>query len=139
MTLCPNDFPCIEYYLYKFKTLKVLCIKCQLDLSEDRCIYVILSKLSSAYFSFVYTFYATREALGSAYKKPSLECFCDAMIQEQDKLLQLGLISIVGTSNKALVVQQKDKSKNQHPRHNNKQNNGPKASHPAFAPNGDKG
>jgi hypothetical protein len=40
----------------------------------------------------------------SAYEKPSLEFFCDALIQEQDKLLQLGLISIAGTSNKSLVA-----------------------------------
>jgi hypothetical protein len=132
MTLSPNDFPCIEDYLSKFKTLRLLCIECQLDLKEDRCIYVILAKLGSAYYVFVSTFYATREALGSAYKQPSLESFCDALIREQDKLVQLGLISTTGTSNKSLVVQQKDKSKNpkkQHPRHNNKQNKGPKPSH----------
>jgi hypothetical protein len=34
MTLSPNDFPCIEDYLSKFKTLRLLCIECQLDLSE---------------------------------------------------------------------------------------------------------
>jgi hypothetical protein len=26
MTLSPNDFPCIEYYLSNFKTLILLCI-----------------------------------------------------------------------------------------------------------------
>jgi hypothetical protein len=51
----------------------------------------------------VSTFYATREALGTSYKKPTLESFCDSLIREQDKLLQLGVISTVGTSNKALV------------------------------------
>jgi hypothetical protein len=104
MTLSPNDFPCIEDYLSKFKTLRLLCIECQLDLPGDRCIYVILAKLGSAYSVFVSTFYATREALGSSYQKPSLESFCDALILEQDKLLQHGLINTAGTSNKALVV-----------------------------------
>jgi hypothetical protein len=75
MNLSPNDFPCIEDYLSKFKTLRILCIECQLDLKEDRCIYVILSKLGSAYSVFVSTFYATREALGSAYKNPLLSPF----------------------------------------------------------------
>jgi hypothetical protein len=112
MTLSPNDFSCIEDYLYKFKTLRLLCIDCKIDLKEDRCIYVILAKLGSAYSVFVSTCYATREALGSACKEPSLESFCDALIREQDKLVQLGLISTTGTSNKALVAQQKDKSKN---------------------------
>jgi hypothetical protein len=57
-------------------------------------------------------------------------------------LMQLGLISIVGTSNKALVVQQNDKSENpkkQHPRHNKKQNKGPKPSQLACTLNCDKG
>jgi hypothetical protein len=117
-----------------------LCIECQLDLKEDKSIYVILAKLGSAYSIFVSTFYATREALGSAYKNLTLESFCDALIREQDKLVQLGLISTAGTSNRALVVQQKDKSKNpkkQHPRHNNKQNKDPKPSPQASALNGD--
>jgi hypothetical protein len=56
--------------------------------------------------------------------------------------VQIGLISTTGTSNKALVVQQKYKSKNpkkQHPHHNNKQNKGPKFSQSTSAANGDKG
>jgi hypothetical protein len=68
MTLSPRYVPCIEYYLSKFKTFIIFCIEFQLDPKEDRCIYVILSKLGSAYFVFVSTFYATREAQGSDYK-----------------------------------------------------------------------
>jgi hypothetical protein len=37
-TLSPNYFPFIEDYLSKFKTLRILCIECNLDLKEDRCI-----------------------------------------------------------------------------------------------------
>jgi hypothetical protein len=65
------------------------------------------------------------------YKEPFLESFCDALIQEKDKLVQLGLINTASTSNKTLVAQHKDKSKNlkkQHPRHNKKQNKGFKPS-----------
>jgi hypothetical protein len=43
---------------------------------------------------FVSTFYATRQALGSAYQNPSLESFCDALIREKDKLVQLGVIKL---------------------------------------------
>jgi hypothetical protein len=131
MTLSPNDFPCIEYYLSKFKTLRLLFIECNLDVKEYRCIYAILAKPGNAYSVFVSTFYTTKETLMSAYKKPSLESFCDALIREQDNLVQLGLISTIVTSNKSLVVQQKDKSKNlkkQHLHHNNKQNKGLKPS-----------
>jgi hypothetical protein len=63
------------------------------------------------------------------------------LIREQDNLLHFGVIDTVGTSNKALVAQQKDKSlqqKKQHPR-NNKQNKDPKLSQPTSTPNGDKG
>jgi hypothetical protein len=104
MILSPNDFPCNKDYLSKFKTLTFLCIGCQLDMKEDRCIYVTLAKFSNAYSIFVSTCYATREVLGSVYKQPSLKSFCDALIREQDKLVQLGLINIVGTSNKALTT-----------------------------------
>jgi hypothetical protein len=64
------------------------------------------------------------------------------LIREQDKLVQLGVISTTGTSNKALVFHQKDKPKNpkkQHPCHNKKQYKGPKPNQTASAPNGDKG
>ena len=38
--------------------------ECKIKMEEERCIYLILSKLGSAYFVFVSTFYAMREALG---------------------------------------------------------------------------
>jgi hypothetical protein len=50
------------------------------------------------------------------------------------------VINTVGTSNKSLVTQQKDKYKNpkkQHPYHN-KKNKGPKPTQPTSTPNGDK-
>jgi hypothetical protein len=110
-------------------------------MEEEFCIYIILSKLGSAYFVFVSTFYAMRQALGKNYKKPSLESFYDASIREQDNLVQLGAINTAGTSNKALVTQQKDKQKNpkkKHPCHNNKQHKGPKPTQTTSTPNGDK-
>jgi hypothetical protein len=142
LTLSPNYFSCIEGYLSKFISLGILCEKCQIKLEEEPCIYIILSKLSSAYFVFVSTFYAMREDLGKAYQKPTLESFCDALIREQDNLVQLGVINTTGTSNKALVAQQKDTPKNpkkQHPRHNNKQHKRLKPTQTASAPNGEKG
>ena len=83
MTLNPNDFPCIEDYLSKFKTLRILCIKCQLDLPEDRCIYLILAKLGSAYFVFDLPFMPLKNIQGVLIQKPSLESLFDALIQEQ--------------------------------------------------------
>jgi hypothetical protein len=111
-------------------------------LEEECCIYIIPSKLGSAYYVFVSTFYAMREALGRDYQKPTFESFCDSFIREQDKLVQLGVINTTSTSNNALVTQQKDKPKNpknQHHRHNKKQHKGPKPTQTTSAPNGDKG
>jgi hypothetical protein len=90
---------------------------------------------------FVSIFYAMREALGKAYQNLTLESFCVALIREEDKLVQLGVINTAGTSNKALVAQQKDKPKNpkkQHPRYNKQQHKGPKPTQTTSAPNGDK-
>ena len=67
-------------------------------MEEECCIYLIISKLGSAYSMFVYTFYAMREALGKAYQKPTLESFCDALIRQKDKLVQLGVINTTDTS-----------------------------------------
>jgi hypothetical protein len=64
------------------------------------------------------------------------------LIREQDKLVQLGVINTAGTSNKALVIHQKDKPKNpkkQHHCHNNKQHKAPKSTQTTSSPNGDKG
>jgi hypothetical protein len=74
-------------------------------MEEECCIYLILSKLGSVYSVFVSTFYAMREALEKSYQKITLESFCVALIREEDKLLQLGVIDIVGTYNKGLVSQ----------------------------------
>jgi hypothetical protein len=98
--------------------------------------------LGSAYSVFVSTFYGMQEALGEAYQKPSLENFCDALIREKDKLVQLGVISTTGTSNKSLVIHQNDEPKNpkkKNPHHNNKQYKGSKPTQTAFSPNGNKG
>jgi hypothetical protein len=73
-------------------------------MEEERCIYLILSKLGSAYFVFVSTFYAMREDLGKVYQKPTLESFCAALIREEDKLVQLEVINTTSTSNKVLVA-----------------------------------
>jgi hypothetical protein len=105
LTLSPNDFSCLGNYLSRFKTLRILCEECKIKMEEECCIYFILSKLGSAYFVFVSTFYAMREDLGEeAYEKPSLESFCASLIREEDKLVQFGVINTAGPSNKALVT-----------------------------------
>jgi hypothetical protein len=114
-----------------------------IKMEEERCIYLIISKLGSAYFVFVSTFYSMRGSLGEeAYEKPTFESFCASLIREEDKLVQFGVINTASPSNKALVSQQKDKPKypkKQHPRYNNKQHKGPKPTQTTSSPTGDKG
>jgi hypothetical protein len=65
----------------------------------------------------------------SSYKDLKIESFCDYLITEKEKHVQLGVVSTASTPNKSFVAQQKYKSKNpkkQHPHHNNKKNEGPK-------------
>jgi hypothetical protein len=70
------------------KHLDFFCQYCKIDMKDDRCIYVILAKIGSAYSVFVSTFYATREALGILIRT-TLESFCDSLIREKDKLCNL--------------------------------------------------
>jgi hypothetical protein len=139
VTLITSDFSCIEDYLSKFKTLRTLCEECKIKIDKDCCIYLILSKLGSAYSVFVSTFYAIQDALGTTYIKSTIDNFFDVLIREKDKIAKLGVINTTGTTNKSLVVHQKDKLKKKHPHHNNKKYKGPKPTHTAPSPNGDKG
>jgi phosphopantetheinyl transferase (holo-ACP synthase) len=120
----------------------MLCEECEIEMEEECCIYLILSKLSSAYYVFLSTFYAMREAIGKAYQKPTLESFCATLIREEYKLVQLEVTNTTGTSNKSLVSYHKDKPKypkKQHPCYNNKQHKSPKPAQTTSSPNGDKG
>ena len=53
-----------------------------------------------------------KESLNAASsQEPTLESFCDSLIREKDKLIHLGIINNADTSGKALLSQQKEKSK----------------------------
>ena len=74
ISLNPNDFPCIQDYLSKHKTIRLLCVECNMKKEDKQCIYHILSKLGPAYSIFVSTFYSMKESLTVAsYQEPSLE------------------------------------------------------------------
>ena len=76
ISLNSNDFSCIQEYLSKYKTLRLLCAECKIKKEDKKCIYHILSKHGSTYFVFVSTFYSMKESLTAAsYQEPSLESF----------------------------------------------------------------
>ena len=88
LSLNPNDFSCIQDYLSKYKTLRLLCAECKIKKEDKQCIYHIFSKLGLAYSIFVSTFYSMKESLtATSYQEPILESFFDSLIREQDKLI----------------------------------------------------
>ena len=63
LTLDPNNFSSIEYFLSKFKTLRFLLEGCKVKKEDGSLIYYILAKLGPTYSVFVSTLHSTREAL----------------------------------------------------------------------------
>ena len=105
----PNNFSSIGHVLSKFKILRILLEGFKVRKEDGSLIYSILANLGPTYSVFVSTFHSIREALisqGTAYKSPSFDAFCDSLISEQEKLLQLGLINTLKYSKKALAAQQ---------------------------------
>ena len=83
ISLNPSDFSCIQDYLSRYKTLRLLCEECKIKREDKQCIYHILPKLGPAYSVFVSTFYSMKESLTvDSYQEPSLESFCDSLIRE---------------------------------------------------------
>ena len=59
----------------KFNSIRLELSNCGITKDDEKLILSILSKLGPKYSIFVSTFYATMDALGSAYKMPSLDEF----------------------------------------------------------------
>jgi hypothetical protein len=78
IALNPSDFSCIEYFLSKFKTLRLLLAECKIIKIDDQLIYVILAKLGTAYL-FLYLLFTPLEKLllvkGILTKCPLLKLF----------------------------------------------------------------
>lgn len=85
LTFNPSNFSSIKYFLYKFKTLRLLFESCKEKKEDEALIYGIIPKLGPLYSIFVSTFHPTRESLIYArtkYKYPSSDSFCDSLIRE---------------------------------------------------------
>ena len=70
LSLC--DFKNIQDIFYKFNSFRLELSNFFITKYDEKLILSILSKLGPKYSIFVSTFYATMDALGSAYKMPSL-------------------------------------------------------------------
>jgi hypothetical protein len=76
-----------------------------------RLLLTILSKLGPKYSVFVSTFHTQRFTAGASWTMPSLETFIEALTQEQDKLIKMGVIK--NSKVHALVVHDGNNSQNQ--------------------------
>ena len=107
LTLDSNNFSLIEDFFSKFNTLRLLLEGCKVKKEYGSLIYSILAKIGLAYSVFFSTFHSTREALislGTTYMSPSFDAFCDYLLGEQEKILNLGIINNRNSSKKALAA-----------------------------------
>ena len=79
-------------FITKLKSLRLQLKQWGIEKEHEQLILSILSKLSSKYYVFVSTFYATKGALGTPFTMPSLDDFSLNLTQEQDKLIQMGIL-----------------------------------------------
>jgi hypothetical protein len=101
-SLIPYEHASIEEYLTKFRLLVAQLKGCGKTKSDEKCIFLILSKLKGPYHIFSSAFYSTMDALGSEFKMPSFEILCECLTREQSKLTQLYAFS--ASNNKTLVA-----------------------------------
>ena len=120
--LSPTNFDTIQDFFTKLKSIRLQLKQCGIEKEDKQLILSILSKLGPNYSVFVSTFYATKSALGSNYKMPSLDEFSVELAQEQDKLVHMGtikpskshaLVANQGTKEQKGFGKQEKKQKNQ--------------------------
>ena len=92
ISLSPCNFNTIQDFFSKLKSLRLQLKQCGIEKEDEQLILSILSKLSSEYFVFISTFYATKGALGTQFIMPSLDDFANSLTQEQDKLIQMSTL-----------------------------------------------
>ena len=101
IALQPNSFETIQRFFTKYKALVLQCKQCGLERKDEQLVLYVLSKIGSGYSTFVSTFHSRRTSIAN-WKIPSLDAFVETLIQEKDKLVQMGLIQT--SKNKALFV-----------------------------------
>ena len=91
VALHPNNFETIEQFFTKFRSLSLQCIQCRIERKDEQNVLSILNKLGFDYSIFVSIFHSKRDSFPS-WKIPSLDSFVESLIQEQDKLIRMGVI-----------------------------------------------
>ena len=91
VALHPNKFETIDKFFTKFKSLSLQCRQCGIERKDEKNVLSILSKISPEYYVFVSIFHSKQEGFPD-WKIPSLDSFFESLIQEQEKLIQMGVI-----------------------------------------------
>ena len=91
IALQPNSFESIQQFFTKYKSPVLQCKQCGLERKDEQLVLYVLRKLGSQYSIFVSTFHSGSASIPN-WKMPSLYDFDESLIQEQDKLVQMGVI-----------------------------------------------
>ena len=91
IALHPSSFETIQQFFTKFKFLALQCKQCRIERKDEQHVLSILSKLGPEYSIFVSIFHSERASIPN-WRMPSLDSFVDSLIQEQEKLIQMGVI-----------------------------------------------
>ena len=91
IALQPNNFEYIQQFFTKFKSLVLQCKQCGIERKYEQLVLSVLSKRGSEYPIFVYTFHSGRASI-PYWEMSSLDAFIESLIEEQDKLVQMGVI-----------------------------------------------
>ena len=101
IALYPNSLKNTQQFFTKFKSLALECKQCRIERKDEKLVLSVRSKLGSEYFVFVSSFHCRRASIPN-WKMPSLDAFVESLIQEQDKLVQMGVLRT--SKNLALLV-----------------------------------
>lgn len=91
MKLAPSDFDSIQEFFTKIKLVIMHLNMCNINRNGTQMVLSILSKLGPDYSIFVFSFHCTILALGASFTLPTLDVFFSSLIQEKDKISQMGL------------------------------------------------
>ena len=89
--LHPNNFESIQQFFTKYKSLVLQCKQCGLERKDEQLVLSVMSKIGLEFPVFVSTFHSGRASIPN-WKMPSLDPFVESLIQDQDKLFQMGVI-----------------------------------------------
>ena len=91
IALQPNSFKTIQQFFTKFKSLALPCKKCGIERKVEQHVLSILNKLGYEYSVFISTFHSKIASILN-WKMTSVDMFVESLIQEKDKLVQMGML-----------------------------------------------